>query len=242
MDSGLPTPAGLGQQKRPRVSEENRKRAVRALLERNAGLSRQNLVDTERIRYMERILQHYVPNISFDIQSLRKTAEELKHRHRHSFTDANPSVRLDEEDFEDLAIDDEDYMVKALPDNTTPVGTQFAHMESAIPVNRPPVDLSSMEDHHFSEDEVGLTFYQFASKLVPDILATVSIRSVQACLLIGTYLLPLDTSGLCYTYFGLALKMAIQNGMHRRYQGEGLSPRMIEVRNRVFWTAYTIEK
>lgn len=68
---------------------------------------------------MERILQHYVPNISFDIQSLRKTAEELKHRHRHSFTDASPSVRLDEEDFEDLAIDDEDYMVKALPDNTT---------------------------------------------------------------------------------------------------------------------------
>jgi hypothetical protein len=30
--------------------------------------------------------------------------------------------------------------------------------------------------------------------------------------------------------------------MHRKYQGEGLSPRMIEVRNRVFWTAYTIEK
>ncbi|KAE8388950.1 hypothetical protein ETB97_010694 [Aspergillus alliaceus] len=405
MDSGLPTPAGPGQQKRPRVSEENRKRAVRAcdgcrrvkekceggvpcrrclryrrqcvfthpdhaekvsrsssisLLERNAGLSRQNLVDSERIRHMERILQHYVPNISFDIQSLRKTAEELKHRHRHSFTEGSPSVRLDEEDFEDLAIDDEDYVVNALPDNTTQysgefsylnfsmkirrkidewmqtaapeastepepfeerwratqlqsssslvsasitclpprfvadflvqiffkyaqtnnfyveedwlreklnicytnpsslssndagsvcsilmvlaVGTQFAHMESASPVNRSTADLSSIEDHHFSEDEVGLTFYQFASKLVPDILATVSIRSVQACLLIGTYLLPLDTSGLCYTYFGLALKMAIQNGMHRRYQGEGLSPRMIEVRNRVFWTAYTIEK
>ncbi|KAE8144834.1 hypothetical protein BDV25DRAFT_134320 [Aspergillus avenaceus] len=397
--------AGTGQQKRPRVSEENRKRAVRAcdgcrrvkekceggvpcrrclryrrqcvfthpdhaekiarsspisLLERNAGLSRQNMVDSERIRYMERILQHYVPNIAFDVQSLRKTAEELKHRHRHSYSEGGPSIHFDEDDFDDLAIDDEDYMVKALPDNTThysgefsylnfsmkirkkidewmqkaapeastetepfeerwratqlqsssqsvsasitclpprfvadflvqiffkyaqtnnfyieedwlreklnicytnpsslsssdagsvcsilmvlAVGTQFAHMESATSINRPPIDLSSMEDHHFSEDEVGLTFYQFASKLVPDILATVSIRSVQACLLIGTYLLPLDTAGLCYTYFGLALKMAIQNGMHRKYQGEGLSPRMIEVRNRVFWTAYTIEK
>ena len=30
MDVGPATPAGLGQQKRPRVSEENRKRAVRA--------------------------------------------------------------------------------------------------------------------------------------------------------------------------------------------------------------------
>lgn len=122
------------------------------------------------------------------------------------------------------------------------VGTQFAHMESPTPVNCLPVDSAANQDHHFSEDEVGLTFYQFASKLLPDIIATASVRSVQACLLIGTYLLPLDTSGLCYTYFGLALKLAIQNGMHRRYHGEGLSSRMIETRNRVFWTAYTIEK
>ncbi|KAF9890240.1 hypothetical protein FE257_006152 [Aspergillus nanangensis] len=400
-----PTPGLTQQQKRPRVSEENRKRAVRACdgcrrvkekceggvpcrrclryrrqcvfthpdhaekiarsssisaLERTAGLSRNNLAESERIRYMERILRHYVPDISFDIQSLRKTAEELKNKHRGSDSDGGPSIRLDNEDFEDLAIDDEDFTIKALPDNTTQysgefsylnfsmkirkkidewmntttpeastesepfeerwratqlqsgsslvsasitclppryvadflvqiffkyaqtnnfyveedwlrekvnvcytnpsslscndagsvcailmvlaVGTQFAHMESATPVNRLSVDPSVLEDHHFSEDEVGLTFYQFASKLLPDIIATASIRSVQACLLIGTYLLPLDTSGLCYTYFGLALKMAIQNGMHRKYLGEGLSPRMKEVRNRVFWTAYTIEK
>lgn len=122
------------------------------------------------------------------------------------------------------------------------VGTQFAHLESSTPVNSLPSGSATNQDHHFSEDEVGLTFYQFASKLLPDLIATASVRSVQACLLIGTYLLPLDTSGLCYTYFGLALKLAVQNGMHRRYHGEGLSPRMIEVRNRVFWTAYTIEK
>lgn len=117
------------------------------------------------------------------------------------------------------------------------IGTQFAHMDAPTPVNR-----ASTDDQRFSEDEVGLTFYQFASKLLPDIITTASVRSVQACLLIGTYLLPLDTSGLSYTYFGLALKMAIQNGMHRKYYGEGLDPHMVEVRNRVFWTAYTIEK
>lgn len=121
------------------------------------------------------------------------------------------------------------------------IGTQFAHMDSPTQVNKV-VDSNSADDHRFSEDEVGLTFYKFASKLLPDIITTASVRSVQACLLIGTYLLPLDTSGLSYTYFGLALKMAIQNGMHRRYTGVGLDPRMVEVRNRVFWTAYTIEK
>lgn len=124
---------------------------------------------------------------------------------------------------------------------TLAIGTQFAHMDSPTPVNKPSSDLSA-DEHRFSEDEVGLTFYHFASKLLPDIIATTSVRSVQACLLLGTYLLPLDTSGLSYTYFGLALKMAIQNGMHRKYTGEGLDPHMQEVRNRVFWTAFTIEK
>jgi hypothetical protein len=122
------------------------------------------------------------------------------------------------------------------------IGTQFAHMASPTPVNKISREVSSTDDHRFSEDEVGLTFYHFASKLLPDIIATASVRSVQACLLIGTYLLPLDTSGLSYTYFGLAIKLAIQNGMHRRYTGEGLDPHMQEVRNRVFWTAFTIEK
>ena len=122
------------------------------------------------------------------------------------------------------------------------VGTQFAHMESSGGLSSSGSPVAESDDYRFSEDEIGLTFYQFASKLLPEIISIASVRSVQACLLIGTYLLPLDTSGLCYTYFGLAVKMAIQNGMHRRYHGGGFSPRMMEVRNRVFWTAYTIEK
>lgn len=320
-------------------------------------MSRHEIAEAERVRCMERLLSHYVPNITFDIQSLRQAADELKTKHRDSESDV-VSTKVDANELEDLAIDEEDFTIKALPDNTTQysgefsylnfsekirkkidewmktaapdastevelfedrwratqlqssspqvsasitclppryvaeflvqiffkyaqtnnfyveedwlceklnicytnpsdlssddagavcailmvlaVGTQFAHMESPTPVNCLPSDAA--QDHHFSEDEVGLTFYQFASKLLPDIIANASVRSVQACLLIGTYLLPLDTSGLCYTYFGLALKLAIQNGMHRRYHGEGLSPRMIEVRNRVFWTSYTIEK
>ncbi|KAJ5669741.1 hypothetical protein N7462_010811 [Penicillium macrosclerotiorum] len=400
MDDSAQTPAQ--QQKRPRVAEENRKRAVRAcdgcrrvkekceggvpcrrclryrrqcnfthidpsektrstslsLLDRAASLSRHEIQEAERVRYMERLLSYYIPDIKFDIQSLRQAADELKSKHRDSESDA-VSTKEDTNDLEDLAIDEEDFTIKALPDNTTQysgefsylnfsmkirkkidewmkttapeastevepfeerwratqlqsgsslvsasitclppryvadflvqiffkyaqtnnfyveedwlreklnicytnpsslspddagavcailmvlaVGTQFAHMESTTPVNCLPHDSTANQDH-FSEDEVGLTFYQFASKLLPDIIATASVRSVQACLLIGTYLLPLDTSGLCYTYFGLALKLAIQNGMHRRYHGEGLSPRMVETRNRVFWTAYTIEK
>ena len=89
------------------------------LLERTAARSRHDMLESERIRCMERILQHYVPNISFDIQSLRKTAEELKSKHRGSDSDGGPSVVFDNEDMEDLAIEDEDFTIKALPDNTT---------------------------------------------------------------------------------------------------------------------------
>ncbi|KAJ5596328.1 hypothetical protein N7450_002786 [Penicillium hetheringtonii] len=356
-----PTSTPTQQQKRPRVAEENRKRAVRAcdgcrrvkekceggvpcrrclryrrqcnfthidptektrstsvsLSDRAASVSRHEIAEAERVRCMERLLSHYVPNITFDIQSLRQAADELKTKHRDSESDV-VSTKVDANELEDLAIDEEDFTIKALPDNTTPAPDASTEVElfedrwratqlqssspqvsASITCLPPryvaeflvqiffkyaqtnnfyveedwlceklnicytnPSDLSSddavctygiahagklspsdaAQDHHFSEDEVGLTFYQFASKLLPDIIANASVRSVQACLLIGTYLLPLDTSGLCYTYFGLALKLAIQNGMHRRYHGEGLSPRMIEVRNRVFWTSYTIEK
>uniref|UniRef100_A0A093XMG8 Putative transcriptional regulatory protein C3C7.04 n=2 Tax=Talaromyces marneffei PM1 TaxID=1077442 RepID=A0A093XMG8_TALMA len=336
----------LNKAKRPRVAEENRKRAVRAHRHRTESFTRDDEAEAERVRYMERILAHYVPNMSFDILSLRKVAEGLQRDHREQSISEGPATQAETDDLDDLAIDEENFSIRAFPDNTTrqcldfvfqppssapeereetlpfeerwrsthlesasssvsaaiaclppryvaeflinvankyaqtnnfyveedwlrdklaicynnpdsltsvdaasvcailmllAIGTQFAHMASPTPVNKISREESSTDDHRFSEDEVGLTFYHFASKLLPDIIATASVRSVQACLLIGTYLLPLDTSGLSYTYFGLAIKLAIQNGMHRRYTGEGLDPHMQEVRNRVFWTAFTIE-
>ena len=70
------------------------------------------------MRLMERLLSHYVPNITFDIQSLRQAAEDLKRKHRHSESDAI-STREDPNELEDLAIDEEDFTIKAMPDNTT---------------------------------------------------------------------------------------------------------------------------
>lgn len=67
---------------------------------------------------MERILSHYIPNITFDIQSLRQAAEDLKSGHRDSESDA-VSTRVDANELEDLAIDEEDFTIKALPGNTT---------------------------------------------------------------------------------------------------------------------------
>lgn len=119
------------------------------------------------------------------------------------------------------------------------IGTQYAYLDSR----------TGRDDHGkgpdsspFSEDTIGVMFYQQACKLVPDVITVASLESVQAILLIGIYTLPLDASGLSYIYLNLAVKLAIQNGMHRKWPAEGLDPYVRETRNRVWWTAYTTEK
>ena len=115
----------------------------------------------------------------------------------------------------------------------------MAHMEDD---QSSPESSATDEATVCSEDSVGLGFYHVACKLVPDVILVASHESVQAFLLLATYALPVSTGGLSYTYFGLAMKMAIQNGMHRKYVGGNCDSRTIELRNRLFWTTYTLEK
>lgn len=125
------------------------------------------------------------------------------------------------------------------------IGTQYAYLESDA--WKTGGDGSSMpssvaNSNNFSEDNVGIMLYQQACRLLPDVITIASLESVQACLLIGLYTLPLDPSGLSWVYLNLAMKLAIQNGMHRRYPGQASDPAMIETRSRVWWTLYMMEK
>jgi hypothetical protein len=121
------------------------------------------------------------------------------------------------------------------------IGSQFAHMEAG-----PSGGVGAVGDSESNgisgEQEVGVAIYHMASKLIPDVIAIASLESVQACLLLAHYSLPVDAHGLAYTYLGLAIKMAIQNGMHRKYTGHDFDGLMVETRNRLWWTAYTLEK
>ncbi|KDN67341.1 putative fungal specific transcription factor domain-containing protein [Colletotrichum sublineola] len=120
------------------------------------------------------------------------------------------------------------------------IGTQYAYLDSRDERGGPPS--AAADSSPFSEDTIGIMFYQQACRLVPDVITISSLESVQACLLIGLYTLPLDASGLSYVYLNLAVKLAIQNGMHRKYPGDAIDPVIRETRNRVWWTAYTTEK
>ncbi|KAJ5342619.1 hypothetical protein N7541_011743 [Penicillium brevicompactum] len=119
------------------------------------------------------------------------------------------------------------------------IGTQVAHMEEDLPKT----DTNSTDELRLcSEDSVGLVFYHVACRLIPDVLLVASHESVQVFLLLATYCLPVSTGGLAYTYYGLAMKMAIQNGMHRQYTDGDCDSKTLETRNRLFWTAYSVEK
>ncbi|KAL5363554.1 fungal-specific transcription factor domain-containing protein [Aspergillus floccosus] len=114
------------------------------------------------------------------------------------------------------------------------IGTQYAHLESPEPVKYHASD--------FSEEKIGATLYRNAVRLLPEIIEISSLESVQACLLFGVYALPVDASGLGYVYINLSIRLAMQNGMHRRCHGNAFSFEMAEARNRVWWTAYTLER
>ncbi|KAF7594752.1 hypothetical protein BBP40_008459 [Aspergillus hancockii] len=116
------------------------------------------------------------------------------------------------------------------------IGTQYAYLDS--PGNN--TSGTGMQD--FSEDDIGVTFYQNAVRLLPEIIECSCLESVQACLLFGFYSLPIDASGLGYIYINMAVRLAMQNGMHRKCRGGAFSSEMVETRNRVWWTAYSLER
>lgn len=123
------------------------------------------------------------------------------------------------------------------------VGTQYAHLESPHRRNRSasgePVDSSSQSNW---ELDIGSEFYRQVAKLLSEIINSGSLPSVQVCLLLGLYSLPVDSSGLGYIYLNLAIKLAIQNGLHRRSSGGAFDADTEQIRRRVWWTTYCMER
>ncbi|KAJ6049207.1 hypothetical protein N7444_005923 [Penicillium canescens] len=132
-----------------------------------------------------------------------------------------------------LSINDSGWICTLLM--TFAIGTQFAHMET----KSAPAGASTTEST--PDDQIGLELYRFSCRLIPDLITVASVETVQAFLLLGVYTLPIDTSGLAYIYYGLAIKMAVQNGMHRKLLAGNVSAEIIEVRNRLWWSAYSLE-
>ncbi|KAI5457063.1 fungal-specific transcription factor domain-containing protein [Mariannaea sp. PMI_226] len=121
------------------------------------------------------------------------------------------------------------------------VGTQFAHLASSQRGSMKRGNGDMMNISSAMDDTLALAFFRKATSLVPDVMAISSPQSVQAFGLLGIYVLPLDPAGLSCTYFGVAIKIATQNGMHKKNNKPHKTKEM-EIRNRIWWTVYTLER
>lgn len=121
------------------------------------------------------------------------------------------------------------------------VGTQFAHLDKVHYGGLSGEDavVGAMLDS--TDDALALVFYRKATFLIPDMMTLASLESVQAFILLGVYTLPVDPGGLSCTYFGIAIRLATQNGMHLKRQR--CRDRIeLELRSRIWWTACTLER
>ncbi|KAJ5613209.1 transcriptional regulator family: Fungal Specific TF [Penicillium lagena] len=87
----------------------------------------------------------------------------------------------------------------------------------------------------------GMTYFQNAQRLMPSLLSTCSLESLQSCLLTALYVLPAHSTKMAYTYLGLAMRIGIALGLHSK-TADVLSPVIVENNCRVFWTTYSIER
>jgi hypothetical protein len=111
-------------------------------------------------------------------------------------------------------------------------GSQFAHLRSR----------ANSQDSLPPDLDPGKRFYDCAQKLIPKIIATCTLKGTQVCLLAGLYNLPYNLPDTSYLYLGMAMRMSIASGLHRKTLAATLDPRITEIRNRLWWSVYSIDK
>lgn len=122
------------------------------------------------------------------------------------------------------------------------IGTHYAHLEANDG------DTTGSFTHHpsnvtpFTGESASLVFYHEACRLLPDVITIASLESVQACLILAVFALPLDASGLAWTYLGLASKLAVLNGMHRKCSEDCFDLQTREFRNKLWRTISSLER
>ncbi|KAL4877790.1 fungal-specific transcription factor domain-containing protein [Aspergillus karnatakaensis] len=105
-----------------------------------------------------------------------------------------------------------------------------------------PFDLSQMRIPAPSQNP-GWQSYQVSRRLLPDILCSSSITSVQVCILQGLFLPSTTSRDASYNMLGLAMRMAINMGLHRSFHSYlTLNTHVRELRNRLWWSVYVADR
>lgn len=92
------------------------------------------------------------------------------------------------------------------------------------------------------DGDPGRVFYSQAKTLIPDIIDRPCLRSIQASFVLGVYLMPASAIGSSYVYMGLALRKALAFDLHQNTDDQTLDEREREVRRRLWWSIYSLER
>lgn len=115
----------------------------------------------------------------------------------------------------------------------------FALGSHWTPLERPSSSSPTLQ----TEDcDPGHVYFNQAKPLVPDVIERSCLRSIQACFLLGVYLMPLSAVGSSYIYMGLALRKALAFDLHQGSDDQMLDEREREVRHRLWWSIYSLER
>ncbi|KAJ5370973.1 uncharacterized protein N7496_007065 [Penicillium cataractarum] len=90
--------------------------------------------------------------------------------------------------------------------------------------------------------DLGRLFHYHAKTLMPDILDRSCLRSIQAPFVLGVYLMPASAIGSSYVYMGMALRKALTFDLHLNVEDQGMDEREKEVRRRLWWSIYSLER
>lgn len=115
----------------------------------------------------------------------------------------------------------------------------FALGSQWTPLERPDVSAVSL---HRDNDDLGQVFYTHAKTLIPDLIDRPCLRSIQAPFLLGVYLMPASAIGSSYVYMGLALRKALAFDLHLNPEDQAVDDREREVRCRLWWSIYSLER
>lgn len=101
---------------------------------------------------------------------------------------------------------------------------------------------TSVASSRGADREAGREFYEQARSLIPDLDDKMSLESVQAPFVLGVYSLPARATGSLHMYLGLALRKALALDLHVAMDDAQISLRAREVRSRLWWAVFSLER
>lgn len=90
----------------------------------------------------------------------------------------------------------------------------------------------------------GVEYFKLALEILPPTYAFYAdpILSVELLGCISLYFQSIDQRNHAYTYLGIAMRIALTQGLHREYEGGGLDEEERHRRRKVWWTIYILDR